>query len=162
METATQKPLNVLGALPSNKFTALFKEGLRGEALNDAIYTLTMQDKETWDDFTPKSPPPRPVEPMGFDEAYSNYKTLKNKSAKVEAWKEIKDKWGFYIDSVHATLATNKADLHFLGEMNAHFKKRGMTTYETMTRKKMDDYAETISERSKKEIVETLQSLYSS
>lgn len=122
-----------------NKFRKLYKEGLNGDELQEAIFLLTLQDKETWDEFKVRR---IPVAPVGYVEIHEMYLKENNLVDRSNAWKSILKEFGSYLYSKWDVEVKNKSDMVFLHKMLKHFRKKKMEKHTEIVRQRLNEYEE--------------------
>lgn len=114
-------------------------EGLSEEELQTAIFTLTLNDTETWSAFKPM---PLPKKPAGLEKVLQTYDLEKKEDLKSKLWVEMthKDNFKTYFYELNKINLKNDSDVYFLHEMKMHFKKHNMTPYEEKVKIRLDEY----------------------
>ena len=120
-----------------SKFKRLLDEGLLGEALQDAISTLTVNDPDTWNSFEPI---PLPSEPHGYSMAYQEYKNEKDSDERSKLWKALLKNFPGYFKATFDAESKNESDFYFLQKMLIHFENSRLSSYACKVREKMNDY----------------------
>ena len=135
METSQLK--SVLPEQSHNKFIKLLSE-LTGDELQIAIYLLTIQDRETWNDFRPMS---TPTQPVGYDRAFAEYTSEKNPTEKSNLFREMTENtFKGYFKALVEAHGKNDSDIKFLQEMLDCFEKKTLTSYANIARSRINEY----------------------
>jgi len=112
-------------------------EGLKGDELQIAIFTLTVKDDETWSDFKPAR---IPIAPTGFSDAWQAYAKEKDEGERSKSWKEIQVIFGGYLKAKQEAEAKNISDTHFLKQMKEMFDKHKLETYSKLVQERIYKY----------------------
>ena len=122
----------------SNKFARLSYE-LSGKELCEAVYLLTLQDEETWNDLKLET---YPFESSGFRQAYEKAKSFKNRDDNKysDLWRELLNQFQGYFKALWRSKEKNKSDLRFLNEMLSFFEAKGIEMHILKVRTKINEY----------------------